>query len=141
MTTSHSVAIGDAFAPRLSLAMALRRLLVLALLALTAPFASAQQFSKEQLDQLTAQIALYPDALASQVLMASTYPSDVAEAAQWAKAHPKDREWDPGVASLVAFPKVIITMGEKPDWVKDLGDAFLALNTLNTSALLKGTQE
>ncbi len=137
MTISHSVATSDAAAPRLTLATSLRRVLVLALLALTAPFASAQQFSKEQLDQLTAQIALYPDALLSQMLMASTYPSDVAEAAQWARAHPdakgdeavkqvQDREWDPSVTSLVAFPQVIITMGEKPDWVKDLGDAFLA---------------
>jgi hypothetical protein len=99
--------------------------------------AAEQQFSREQLDQLTAQVALYPDALLSQVLMASTYPSDVAAAAQWARAHPdakgdeavkqvEDRGWDPSVASLVAFPQVIVTMGEKPDWVRDLGDAFLA---------------
>jgi hypothetical protein len=103
-----------------------------------APVAGAeQQFSNQQLDQLTAQIALYPDALLSQVLMASTYPSDVASAAEWARAHPdakgdeavklvEDRDWDPTVASLVAFPQVIVTMGEKPDWVRDLGDAFLA---------------
>jgi hypothetical protein len=103
-----------------------------------APVAGAeQQFSDQQLDQLTAQIALYPDALLSQVLMASTYPSDVASAAEWARAHPdakgdeavklvEDRDWDPSVASLVAFPQVIVTMGEKPDWVRDLGDAFLA---------------
>ncbi len=100
-------------------------------------FASGQQFGTEQLDQLTAPVALYPDALLSQVLMASTYPADVAEAAQWSRAHAEqkgdaavqmveDEPWDPSVASLVAFPQVIIMMGEKPDWVQDLGDAFLA---------------
>ncbi len=111
-------------------------------LALAAPAIAAAQagdkpFSREQLDQMTAQIALYPDALLSQVLMASTYPADVAEAAKWSRAHAddkgdeavekvQDQPWDPSVQSLVAFPQVIIMMGEKPDWVKDLGDAFLA---------------
>jgi len=94
-------------------------------------------FSNEQLDQLTAQIALYPDALLSQVLMASTYPDEFAKAAEWSKAHPdtkgdeavkmvEDKSWDPSVASLVAFPNVLITLGQKPDYVKNLGDAFLA---------------
>ena len=114
----------------------MRGALVLAVCAFPA-LALAQEFSKEQVDQLTAQIALYPDSLLSQVLMASTYPADVAEAAKWSREHPdakgddavgmvQDRDWDPSVASLVAFPQVIVTMGEKPDWVKDLGDAFLA---------------
>jgi len=103
--------------------------------------ASAQggggQFGKEQLDQLTAPIALYPDSLLSQVLMASTYPADVAAAAKWSRANSDKKgddavtlvqgePWDPSVQSLVAFPQVIIMMGEKPDWVRDLGDAFLA---------------
>ena len=112
------------------------------LAAFTAPaLASAQgggaAYSCEQLDQLTAQVALYPDALLSQVLMAATYPADVAEAAKWSRAHPdakgddavkqvESQPWDPAVQSLVAFPQVVITMGEKPDWVRDLGDAFLA---------------
>jgi hypothetical protein len=113
------------------------RLASLALVALLPSLAAAQQFSKEQIDQLTAQIALYPDALLSQVLMASTYPADVEAAAKWSREHPdakgdeavqqvQDRDWDPSVASLVAVPQVVITMGEKPDWVRDLGDAFLA---------------
>ena len=102
--------------------------------------ALAQQdttFSNERLDQLTAQIALYPDALLSQVLMAATYPADVAEAAKWSRANPEakgddavkmvaNEPWDTSVQSLVAFPQVAIMMGEKPDWVRDLGDAFLA---------------
>jgi hypothetical protein len=117
------------------------RLLACALAFVAAGVASAQSstamFSKEQLDQLTAQVALYPDALLSQVLMASTYPADVAEAAKWSRAHSESKgddavrmvenePWDPSVQSLVAFPQVVIMMGEKPDWVKDLGDAFLA---------------
>jgi hypothetical protein len=96
-----------------------------------------QPFSNEQLDQLTAPIALYPDSLLSQVLMASTYPDDVAAAAKWSRANPDKKgddavslvqgePWDPSVQSLVAFPQVIIMMGEKPEWVRDLGDAFLA---------------
>jgi uncharacterized protein DUF3300 len=115
-------------------------LLPLALPALAvaqSPQPSGKQFSNEQLDQLTAQVALYPDALLAQVLMASTYPANVAEAAKWSRAHSEekgdaavekvqDQPWDPSVQSLVAFPQVIIMMGEKPDWVKDLGDAFLA---------------
>jgi hypothetical protein len=94
-------------------------------------------FSREQLDQMMAPIALYPDSLLSQVLMASTYPADVADAARWSKANPKqqgdaavkavqNQPWDPSVQSLVAFPQVIQTMGDKPDWVQNLGDAFLA---------------
>ena len=92
--------------------------------------------SRQQLDQLLAPIALYPDALLSQVLMASTYPADVAEAVAWSKAHPNDqgdaavnkvldRDWDPSVQSLVALPQVLATMGQKPEWVRNLGDAFL----------------
>ena len=111
--------------------------LALALPSLAIAQSSGKQFSNEQLDQLTAQVALYPDALLAQVLMASTYPADVAEAAKWSRAHSEekgdaavekvqDQPWDPSVQSLVAFPQVAIMMGEKPDWVKDLGDAFLA---------------
>ena len=97
----------------------------------------AAAFSKEQLDQFLAPVALYPDSLLSQVLMASTYPADVAEAAKWSKANPKltgdeavkaveSQQWDPSVQSLAAFPQVLATMDTKPDWVQNLGDAFLA---------------
>jgi hypothetical protein len=91
----------------------------------------------EKIDQLTAPIALYPDALLSQVLMASTYPDEVKLAAKWSKQHPgvkgdeavkqvASQPWDPSVQSLVAFPQVLATLEQKPDWVKQLGDAFLA---------------
>jgi hypothetical protein len=124
----------------LFLATRFTRILVVAF-SLLATTAMAQQqtqaFSTEQLDQMMAPVALYPDALLSQVLMASTYPVDVAEAARWSKANPKqqgdaavkavqDKPWDPSVQSLVAFPQVIQMMGEQPDWVQNLGDAFLA---------------
>ena len=114
---------------------------VTAILLFTAFTAHAQTgkpvFTDQQLDQMLAPIALYPDALFSQVLMASTYPADVAEAAKWAKANlgrkgddavkaVADKPWDPSVQSLVAFPDVIAIMGEKPAWVQTLGDAFLA---------------
>jgi hypothetical protein len=98
---------------------------------------STAAFSREQLEQLVAPIALYPDSLLSQVLMAATYPADVAEAAKWSKANKdekgdtavqkvQDRSWDPAVKALAAFPQVLQAMGDKPDWVQNLGDAFLA---------------
>jgi hypothetical protein len=94
-------------------------------------------FKKEQLDQMMASVALYPDALLSQILMAATYPGDVADAATWSKANPKaqgdaavkqvaDKPWDPSVQSLVAFPEVLAQMQAHPDWVQNVGDAFLA---------------
>jgi hypothetical protein len=118
------------------------RLVALAMLALCAwlPAAQAQDsasFKNEELDQMLAPIALYPDSLLSQILMASTYPADVKAAADWSKAHPDDKgdsavqkvesqEWDPSVKSLVAFPQVLAMMREKPNDVQRLGDAFLA---------------
>lgn len=117
------------------------RLLALALLLICAllPRAHAQDkpFKDEELDQMLAPIALYPDSLLAQVLMASTYPADFAEAVAWSKAHPDDKgdaaiakveskPWDPSVKSLVAFPQVLVMMGAKPDNVQRLGDAFLA---------------
>ncbi|OAJ60076.1 hypothetical protein A6V36_25565 [Paraburkholderia ginsengiterrae] len=106
----------------------------------TVPAAYAQSpatLSNQQLDSLTAPIALYPDALLAQVLMASTFPQDVPAAAAWSKANPNlkgddavkavgSQPWDPSVQSLVAFPQVLATMASKPDWVTQLGNAFLA---------------
>ncbi|WP_445143603.1 DUF3300 domain-containing protein [Dyella sp. Tek66A03] len=101
------------------------------------PKAGQQIFKPEQLDQMLAPVALYPDALLSQILMATTYPGDVAEAASWSAANPKaqgdaavkqvqDKPWDPSVQSLVAFPQVLAQMKERSDWVQNVGDAFLA---------------
>jgi hypothetical protein len=97
----------------------------------------AKTFSKEELEQLLAPIALYPDALLAQVLMASTYPLDIVAAERWVKGNPglKDKAledalqqqpWDPSVKSLAVFPQVLTMMSEKIDWTQKLGDAFLA---------------
>jgi hypothetical protein len=106
-----------------------------------APLAAAPVFTDEEIDQMLAPIALYPDSLLSQVLMASTYPADVADAAKWIAANPdlksedavkslaadpQGSQFDPSVQSLAAFPQVLAMMGEKPDQVQRLGDAFLA---------------
>lgn len=94
-------------------------------------------FSPAELDQMVAPIALYSDPLLAQVLMAATYPGDVADAAKWSEAHPdaqgddavrqvSDQPWDPSVQSLVAFPQALALLGQDPAWVQRLGDAFLA---------------
>ena len=96
-----------------------------------------KSFNQEELDQILAPIALYPDALLAQILMASTYPLEIVEAARWSKANPnvKDKAledamqqqpWDPSVKSLTAFPQVLTMMNDKLDWTQKLGDAFLA---------------
>ena len=91
----------------------------------------------EELDQLVAPIALYPDALLAEVLMASTYPLEVVQADRWAsanktlkgdqiKAAVDKQSWDESVKSLVATPSVLAMMSEKLDWTQKLGDAVLA---------------
>ncbi|HKS13678.1 MAG TPA: DUF3300 domain-containing protein [Pseudomonas sp.] len=106
----------------------------------TAPVAAAAKeavFSQAQLDQMLAPIALFPDPLLAQILMATTYPGEVAEAVTWSKAHPDakgddavrqvaSQPWDPSVQALVAFPQVLATLGQDYVWVQRLGDAFLA---------------
>ncbi len=97
---------------------------------------SNKPFTTEQLDQLLAPIALYPDALLSQVLMAATYPLEVVEAARWSQANPnlkgdaalaavKDKSWDVSVKSLVAFPQTLQMMSNQLDWTQKLGDAMI----------------
>ena len=94
-------------------------------------------FKQEELDQMLAPIALYPDSLLTQILMASTYPLEIVQAERWAKKN-KDMKgdalakaleaqpWDPSVKSLVNFPDVLAVMSEKLDLTQKLGDAFLA---------------
>src|SRR5688572_26604921 len=105
-----------------------------------APMAFAQDrvpFRQEELDQMLAPIALYPDSLLSQMLMASTYPLEVVQAARWSRGNRglkgeqavkavEGMDWDPSVKSLVAFPEVLAQMDEKLDWTERLGEAFLA---------------
>ena len=94
-------------------------------------------YTAAQIDQWVAPIALYPDTLLSQILMAATYPTNVIQAAQWSRDNPRmqgdaaiqavaGQPWDPSVKSLVAFPQLMSLMGENPPWVQNLGDAFLA---------------
>ena len=108
------------------------------LLATSVAFAQDRtQFRQEELDQMLAPIALYPDALLSQILMASTYPLEVVQAARWSRSHSElqgqdavnaveHMEWDPSVKSLVAFPQILHMMDEKIDWTQRLGESFLA---------------
>jgi len=115
------------------------KLLFLVMLCLSLGTAQAEDatFSEAEFDQMMAPIALYPDALLAQILMACTYPADIAEAVKWSKDNPdqdgdaaveavQDKSWDPSVMSLVAFPQVLTMMGEQPDWVQNVGDAFLS---------------
>src|SRR5262245_1023436 len=94
-------------------------------------------FKPEEIEAMVAPIALYPDDLLSQVLMAATYPLEIVQAARWAKANPnvkgdaavkavESQPWDVSVKSLVAFPQILEPMNEKIDWTQKLGDAFLA---------------
>lgn len=111
-------------------------LLALALVPAGALAQERPAFLQEQLDQMLAPIALYPDALLSHVLMASTYPLEAADAARWSRNRPglagddavraaQGEGWDPSVLSLVAFPQVLARMAENPEWTRALGDAFL----------------
>ena len=94
-------------------------------------------FQQEELDAILAPIALYPDAILSQIFMASTYPLEVVQADRWVKQNSKlegkalsdaleQQSWDPSVKSLVNFPQVLSMMSEQLDWMTQLGDAFMA---------------
>jgi Protein of unknown function (DUF3300) len=96
-----------------------------------------QNLSKGQVEQLVAPIALYSDPLLTQVLMASTYPLEVVEAARWSQDNAavkgaaladamQAQSWDPSVKALTAVPQTLQMMNDKLDWTQQLGDAFLA---------------
>lgn len=98
--------------------------------------ARGTDYSPQQLDQMLAPVALYPDALLSQLLMAATYPLEVVEAAHWSRANPgvpgedavravDGMDWDASVKSLVAFPQILDQMDANPSWTEGLGEAFL----------------
>lgn len=103
----------------------------------TAAAAQAPMFSDAELDQMLAPIALYPDVLLTQTLIASTYPSEAIEAGNWLKANPDLRgkeaveaasqtNWDDSIKSLAAFPEILVPMADYPDWTAGLGNAFLS---------------
>jgi hypothetical protein len=91
--------------------------------------------TSEQLQQLVAPIALYPDSLVAQILAASTFPEQVVEADRWVQAHPDlkgdalakavdQQPWDPSVKALTAFPSVLGNMDKNLSWTSSLGDAY-----------------
>src|SRR5262245_5718200 len=100
----------------------------------TAPPPTAPQpFKPEELEQIVAPIALYPDPLVAQVMMASTYPIEVVMAARFVKENPSIKEpalseelkkqtWDDSVKSLVSFPEILDMMNDKLAWLQKLGD-------------------
>jgi len=100
-----------------------------------APAAPYTQQTPEQIQQLVAPIALYPDSLVAQVLAASTFPEQVVEADRWVQAHPDlkgdalgqavdQQPWDPSVKALTAFPSVLGNMDKNLSWTSSLGDAY-----------------
>ena len=116
-------------------------LISLALILVFVPISSPAQpvaLTSSQLDQLVARIALYPDPLLAQVLTASTYWSEIPEAAVWADEHSYLKgdalaeamqadhlQWDPSILALLPFPSVLDMMARDPSWTQQLGDAVL----------------
>jgi hypothetical protein len=112
------------------------RLLLCAVLLAAGTAARAERvFNQGELDALLAPIALYPDAVLTNILVAARYPDDVREAAAWSRNNPQLRGdealsavepevWHPSVKSLVAFPDVLARMAQYPDWLRDLGEAY-----------------
>ena len=101
------------------------------------PLAEQQVWSPQQLNNLVAPIALYPDPLLGQMLVASTYPLEVVEAGQWLQRNrnlngrqlmdaAKQQPWDPSVQALVAIPDALAELNKDIGWTTELGDAFLA---------------
>jgi hypothetical protein len=97
----------------------------------------APALAPRQLDNLVAPIALYPDPLLSQVLVASTYPLELVEAQQWLEANKdlegrqltdaaREQNWDASVQAMVALPDVLAKLTQNIRWTTDLGNAFLA---------------
>ena len=104
------------------------------------PMSATGDFSKDQLEQLVAPIALYSDGLLAQILMAATYPLEIVMAERFVKANPglkddkldealKDQDWDASVKSLCRLPDVLDKMSQNLDWTQDLGDAVLGQKT------------
>ena len=96
-----------------------------------------QPLSPDQLDGLVAPVALYPDPLLSQILVASTYPLELVEAWQWLQRNPgltgpaltqaaQQQNWDPSIQALVVFPDLVKRLNQDITWTTDLGNAFLA---------------
>jgi len=119
----------------MKLVTAILAALIGALLLINLAQAQPRAYHQGELDAMLAPIALQPDSVVSQVLIAATRPHEVAAAARWVRANPRLRgddalravqhePWDPVVKSLVAFPDLLIRMDESPQWLHDLGEAY-----------------
>jgi len=102
-----------------------------------APPPPGQTLAPDQLDGLVAPIALYPDPLLGQILVASTYPLELVQAWQWLQRNPgltgaaltqaaQQQNWDPSIQALVVFPDLVKRLNQDITWTTDLGNAFLA---------------
>ena len=107
----------------------------------------AVELNQAELDQMLAPIALYPDTLLSHILVASTYPLEVIQAARWRANNDKmdaqqalnaveDKNWDPSVKALVPFNDLLQKFSQDLDWLQSLGNAFL----LNEEQVLSSVQ-
>ncbi|MFT4747943.1 MAG: hypothetical protein ACI8XG_002027, partial [Congregibacter sp.] len=105
------------------------------------------ELDQAQIDQMLAPIALYPDTLLSHILVASTYPLEVIQAARWRAANQdlneqqalnavEDKDWDPSVQALVPFNDLLQKLSEDLDWLQSLGSAFL----INEQQILASVQ-
>ena len=114
---------------------------------LVPPPQSGAALTPDQLDDLVAPVALYPDPLLAEVLAASTYPLEIVEAQQWVRDHTswkgkklmdeaKKQKWDPSVQGLVAFPDVLAQLSQDTSWTTQLGNAFL----VNQSDVMQAVQ-
>jgi hypothetical protein len=101
------------------------------------PPASVAKQSPQELQQLLAPIALYPDALVSQILAASTYPTQIVEAERWMQSHSSlkgeelgkevdKQDWDPSVKAVTQFPSVLENMDRNLSWTSSLGEAYVS---------------
>jgi uncharacterized membrane protein YgcG len=90
---------------------------------------SYQPFSPEQLDNLLSTIALYPDPLLAQTLVAATFPDQVEEAARWVRGNGQrgidDQDWDVSVKAIAHYPSVVEMMADKIDWTTSIGQAYV----------------
>src|SRR6266536_1478389 len=98
---------------------------------------ATSKLPSDQLDSLVAPIALYPDQLLSQTLVASTYPLEIIQLQQWMEKNKnlkgqalsgavEKQSWDPSIQAMATFPDVVNRMADNIQWTTDLGNAFLA---------------
>lgn len=132
---------------------------LLACVALFTPLGHAQDypeheealFTPAELDSILAPIALYPDSVLSHVLIASTYPLEIIQAARWSRDNPgldgelavaaaEDFDWDPSVKALTAFPELLARLDEDIEWTQQIGDAFL-IQEASVVAAIQGLRD